>query len=703
MPSSFSHLPKTPLALAITGLLTTGFGFPAFADQVNQTADTAIEEVTITGVRDNRTSKGATGLALAIKETPQSITVISSDLMENFSVNNLNDALKLATGIQVEAWETNRTNYMSRGFEIKNTQIDGVGMPNSWGIVTGEMDTVAYEKLEVIRGANGLLTGVGNASGTINYVRKRPTNEQEGSVGVSAGSFDFKRVQADYSTPFTDTGEWAGRVVVAAEDKGSHLRDYENDRVFLYGVVDGQLTENSTLAAGYSHQKNQSTGNFWGALVLEYSDGTQAEFPRDSSTSQNWTMWDTTDETAFVEYIYNWSENWNSKLSYNYRTSESEDKLFYVYVGETGFDRETGLGLVGWPGNWPDEEEANLIDLSLNGTFDWLGRNHQLVLGYSRGDSDYYSSQRPADFSEPAFGLLPPFPYDGNAIPEPVWGEKVLRSTNFQTLERIYGSVKLDITDKFTSILGFNSAEYHRDGDSYGVGFDQTERELSPYVGLTYEITDAALIYASYSDIYQPQDQKDIQRQYLDPSQGVNYELGFKFEISENLLATIAKFKADQKDLATYKGEFEGTSYYEGVDVYAEGSELELVGQLTEYDQLTLGFTALQLEGENGHALYKWIPRETVNFTYSRQLADYPEVRLGLGGKYQSAIAKDNTILRQSSFIVYNAFASWEITDAVDLQFNANNITNEKYLTSLYNVGYYAAPANYSVSVNWDF
>lgn len=199
----------------------------------------AIEEVFITGIRDNRTSKGATGLDLAPKETPQSISILSRELMNDFGVNNLNDALRLATGIQVEAWETNRTNYMSRGFEIKNTQIDGVGMPNSWGIVTGEMDTFAYEKLEVIRGANGLLTGVGNASGTINYVRKRPTNEQEGSVGVSAGSFDFKRVQADYSTPFTESGDWAGRIVIATEDEGSYLRDYENDRVLVYGVVDG--------------------------------------------------------------------------------------------------------------------------------------------------------------------------------------------------------------------------------------------------------------------------------------------------------------------------------------------------------------------------------------------------------------------------------------------------------------------------------
>jgi outer membrane receptor for ferric coprogen and ferric-rhodotorulic acid len=658
----------------------------------------AIEEVFITGVRENRNSKGATGLDLAIKETPQSISIISRDFMDDFAATNLNEALKLATGIQVEAWETNRTNYMSRGFEIKNTQIDGVGMPNSWGIVTSEMDTFAYEQLEVIRGANGLLTGVGNSSGTINYVRKRPKNEQEGSLGVSAGSFDFKRMQADYSTPFTDTGTWAGRLVVAAEGKESYLRGYENDRVFLYGVVDGQVTDKSTLTAGYSHQKNESTGNMWGALVLEYSDGTQATFPRETSTAPDWSMWDTINDTAFVEYVYNFSAEWNTKVTYNYRESTNEDKLFYV-MGT--IDKETGLGLVGMPGNWPDDNKENLFDWSINGQFSLGGREHQLVLGFSHSESEYLSSQR-LHSGDPVVSL-PPFPYAGDAIPEPMWDPEILQSTNMQELRRFYGSTKLNITDKFSSIIGFNFAEYTRNGQNYAVPFDQSERELSPYLGITYDVTDALLVYASYSDIYQPQDQQDILRRYLDPSKGVNYESGVRWEITDRFIATLARFKADQQDLGTYAGENEGRSFYQGVDVYSEGTELELVGQLTEFDQLVLGYVSLQLDDENGEVIYKWVPRQTFNVSYSTRLSSLPQLRIGAGAKYQSKIEKDGTILRQSSYTIVNLFASWDVTDSLDVQLNANNITDEKYLTSLYNVGYYSAPANYTVGVNYKF
>ena len=155
------------------------------------------------------------------------------------------------------------------------------------------MESYGYEEVEVIRGANGLLTGVGNSSGTINYVRKRPTNENEGEVGVSLGSFNAKRINADYSALLTESGSWAGRVVVAIDEKESHLDALENDRSYFYGVVDGQLTDNSTLTAGFSYQDANTDNNMWGGLVFNYSDGTQAKWDTSATTSQDWAMWDT--------------------------------------------------------------------------------------------------------------------------------------------------------------------------------------------------------------------------------------------------------------------------------------------------------------------------------------------------------------------------------------------------------------------------
>lgn len=692
---------------------------PAPADAAPVTAPAAetadreepveLETVLIVGQRAGRTSKGATGLVLGVKETPQSISTVDRRQMDNFAAYTLNDALRLATGISVEEWETNRTNYLARGFEIKSTQIDGVGMPNDWGIVTGAMDSFGYEKLEVIRGANGLLTGVGNSAGTINYIRKRPGNEREGRIGVSLGSWNDRRIEADYSTPLGDDGRWAGRIVAAAEDGDSWLRGKSDDRTYVYGVIDGQIGDRSTLTFGYSHQQADTRGNLWGALVLANRDGTQAEFPRSASTTLDWTFWDTGTQTAFAEYRYALAPAWNARLSYHYRDVDDDGYLFYVYTLQ-GLDPDTHTGLYGYPGSFPSQSRAHLFDLNLDGSFELLGYEHQLILGLSRSTSDADMQWRPVPASDPSFGALPAFPYPGDAFPLPAFGARTFYSTGDQTLARLYGAAHLSLGERLKAVLGATWAEYSRDGTSISSDpYDQTEHKLSPYAGLTYALTDRLLAYASYSDIYQPQDQYDIDGHYLDPSKGLNYEAGFKSDwLDRHVIATLAWFTARQENLATFAGlNSAGQYYYQGIDVESKGYEFEVVGKPHEYVDLVLGFTALQLHGDDGRNVYDWVPRRSVNLQASSRVPGLTALTLGLGGRWQSAISKldENTAvtIRQGDYVLLNAFARYAFAPGLTLRLNVNNLGNEKYITSLYQVGYYGAPRNVVAGLEWNF
>jgi outer membrane receptor for ferric coprogen and ferric-rhodotorulic acid len=680
----------------------------AFSTAVGAQSGDELETILISSQREARVSSGATGLDLDIKDTPQSISVVTAEQMDVFGADSINDALRLATGINVEEWETNRTNYMARGFEIKNTQIDGIGLPNDWGIVTGAFDSFGYEKLEVIRGANGLLTGVGNASGTINYVRKRPTNDRRGSVELSGGSWGLKRVEADYSTPLVENGAWAARVAIAAEDKDSYLRGLANDRVFFYGVIDGQLSDRSTLAVGYSYQDADTTGNMWGALVLSNTDGTQAEFDPSVSTTQDWTYWNTRQHTAFAELTYALPHDWQAKLTYNYRKNSEDDELFFAF-SETGLDPLTGEGLVGWPGKWLGNGHAHLADLTLSGKYELFGRQHEATLGVSQSASAAELYGFPASPDDPAYGPLPAFPYAGNVVAEPVWGAKALDNTMNQRLRRFYGATRIEVLPRLKAVLGFNLAEYHRDGANFGGPFDQTETELSPYAGLTYNFTDSLLAYASYSDIYQPQDQYDINEVYLAPSKGVNYEIGVKAEwLDRRLLTTVALFKAEQQGLSTFAGiNGNGNYYYEGVDVESQGVELELVGRLNEYANLTFGFTALTLEDQQGDDIYDWVPRRTANLALSSRLPAFTAVTLGVNARWQSDIftvdGYTGGTVTQGSYATVSAFGRWDITQQLTLRANANNLTDEKYIGSLYQVGFYGTPRNYALSLAYRF
>ena len=125
---------QAAIGLAVLCLSGAALASPQQADAPEGSASaTDLDTVLVVGQRANRVSNGATNLDLAIKETPQSISVVSSEQMQQFGTDSLNEALRLATGIQVEEWETNRTNFTARGFDIANTQIDGVGLPTAGG------------------------------------------------------------------------------------------------------------------------------------------------------------------------------------------------------------------------------------------------------------------------------------------------------------------------------------------------------------------------------------------------------------------------------------------------------------------------------------------------------------------------------------------------------------------------------------------
>ena len=669
---------------------------------------TDLDAVLVVAQRAERSSNGALNLDLAIKDTPQSISVVTAGQMRDFGANSVNEALQLATGLNVEDAETNRTYYMARGFDILSTQIDGVGMPNSWGVVIGATDAFIYEKVEVIRGANGLLTGVGNASGTINYVRKRPTNHEQGAFGISYGSWNTRRVEADYSTPLSKDGRWAGRIVAAYEAGDSYVDLLHDDRRFAYGVIDGQVGENTTVAFGYSHQKANSDGAMWGGLALANSDGTQAEFPRSSTTAQDWSHWNTQDKSAFVEVSHAIGENWTLKGTYNYRDSSDDEKLFYAW-NENGLDPVTHEGITASPGRYAEEGDSHHLDIALSGRFMAFGREHELVLGIAQARSsgltytwDVINDVAAGDPDPSA--PMPAFPYPGNTIAEPIWGPRYVYQDGEQTLRRIYGAARLAFGERVKAIVGFNQARYHREGgDSWGSTYSQTESKFSPYAGLTFDITDRVLAYASYSDIYQPQDQYDIDLRMLDPTKGVNVELGVKADwLDGRLLTSLALFSAKQENLATLAGVTEDlTWYYVGKDVDSKGIEFEATGKLGEHVDLVFGYTALRLTGIT-HA-----PRHTANLALSARLPALPSVRLGVSGRWQGKTSNMDdggiALIHQGAYGTLNAFGEWRINDKVSLRANIDNLTDEKYLTSLYYVGYYGAPRNYSLSLDYRF
>jgi len=692
----------TPLAVACAAC-SISISFP-FLSQRAEAQAAQVEEIIIKAIRDDRKSSGATGMDLSAFETPQSLSILDATTLTDFGLEDINSLLRMAPGVNVDATETDRTYYNARGFDITSMHVDGIGVPFG-ELIVGDLDTAIYDKVEVIRGSNGLITGLGNPSGTVNYVRKRPGNEFDASTVISAGRWNDQRLVADVSTPLSASGRWAARFVGVYQDKDSWLDHYSNERHVGSLVIDGQLTQSLTLALGYTRQDNNSDGVLWGAAPIIYSNGVQADFDVSTTTTMDWTYWNTRTETAFAELGWQLADNWNLTTSATRTDYEDNSELFYVYWN-TGLDADTGLGMYAYPGKYDDAQETLVWDSRLQGTFTAFGREHQLNLGLSMADSDSGAMQHAA---LSGFDVMPAFPgWQGNEVLRPAWAAPTQSAQEEMTLNRLYGSVLFSMTDRLNLILGVSKVDYKNRGVSYGVSTDSDEDGGSPYAGFTWELLDNVNVYGSFSDIYKPQYYLNENLQPLGSAEGKSYELGLKKQFDNSMLASVALFKTEQQNLQEFVAYTENFTYalYRGINVEAKGVELEVAGNVTEALRLQAGFTHLALKDPNNNDARTFIPRNSFKLLAAWSPQWPIDLDIGLSMRWQDDIYFDSTYGRisQDSYSLLGGYVSYNVSDNIRLSLNLDNATDKKYLSSVkYEQSYYAAPRSYSVSLMWDY
>ena len=683
----------------------------ASAEVLEATTDgkEVIKEVVIQGKRAAKTTAGATGLNLTLRETPQSVTVVSQEQMRDFALTDANDLLAQVPGINVEKVETDRTYYNARGFDITNFQVDGVGLPLIWGIQFGDLDTALFDRVETVRGANGMMTGTGNPSATINYIRKRPTKDVQASLSASYGSWDDKRLEADLSGPLNASGSVTGRLVYANEDKDSYLDYYGVNRNVYYGVLSWDITPKLKLTGGYSQQDNLATGVLWGALPLEYADGSLIDYPVSASTSADWTYWDVHDKSTFGELSYGFDNGWLVKGVLTHKTFEEKAKLLYAFGNP---DKTTGLGVFAMTGIYPSTYTQDMADIYASGPLHLFGRDHELVVGAS--------SSRSAGIEYEAFyGDYPAYPAVGDwgrlEVAEPVYPDAVLQADTVDRLDRVYAAAHLNLSDSLKAVVGFNAIKLTSTGTSYGADQSRDEDAVSPYAGVVYDLTPQVSFYASYSDIFNPQSEIDFDLHKLAAAHGKSYEAGIKSEwFDKRLYATAAVFKSEQYGLAEYAGTFSdedhggeatGKSYYTGVDTFVKGYELEVSGRISDQWQVGGGWTQLTIKGEDDGNVRTYLPRRTLKLSTTYDIPYLRDLKLGAAVRWQDDIfMQDLVVVPQKAYAVLDLMAGVKVSDHVRATLNIKNATDEKYLTSLmWNQSYYAAPRSVSLTLNYTF
>lgn len=689
----------------------------AAAAKADEPADTQLaytapsQQIEITGSRepgsggyDVQATRGATRLDLSLRETPQSVSVLTRALIDDLGARSVQDLLQYAPGVQVERVETDRSYYTARGFEVSNFQLDGVGLPFATGDQLGDIDTALYERVEILRGANGLMSATGNPSATVNFIRKRPTSDLQASAAATFGSWNRKRLDVDVSGPLTRDGAMRARVVAAAEKGDSYLDRYSLDKQVLGLTADARLSAATTLTVGLSRQDSRPNGTMWGALPLSYTDGTRTDHARSASTAPDWTYWNTRDDQAFAELAHKLNDDWQLKAVLMRRELSSDAELLYVFGTP---DRATGNGLATWPSKYGHTERQLLGDVSATGRFTLAGRPHQLVLGLNAARSE--NALRSRDATGAAVTEADVL---AGTTPRPAFGDTVTGKADFTDRRRsLYGVVRWSAADRLHVITGVNLTRAESEGDQYGEPHHHGKTKALPYLGTTWDFDDRHSLYANYAGIFNPQNKVGPDRQVLPPIEGRNTEIGLKGEwFGGQLNGSAALFQTRQDNTASNPA-FDttgGFTYYTPEDATSTGIELELAGTVSRGWELAAGYTHMRIKGAEDRDARTHVPRRTLRLSTSYRVAALPALKLGAALRWQSDIRRtdDNTgvPIVQKAYAIGDLMASYDLTRDLTLGAHLRNVGNVKALTSLqWNQAYWNEPRNGNITLQWRY
>ncbi|MGE8445248.1 MAG: TonB-dependent siderophore receptor [Comamonas sp.] len=653
----------------------------------------------------------ATRLVLTPRETPQSVSVVTRQVMDDFQLHSIDDVINHTPGVSIVTYDSERTEYYARGFAIQNFQYDGIPMSRNSAYSAGNTltDMSIYDRVEVLKGATGLLTGSGDPGATINLVRKKPTKEFSGHATISAGSYQNYRGELDISGALNDSGSIRARGVASYQDKHSQLDRYERKTGVLYGIVEMDLTPQTLLTVGADRQDNKPTASTWGGIPLLDAKGNFNAMPRLFNNGAGWSHWDQYTRTAFATLEHNFDSGWVTKLQLNHQINGYNANLGAAAGGNP--DPVTGTGVSLWRGQYIGRTTSDAADLYASGPFSLLGRQHELVVGGSLAKSrwkndGYYNDNSGFDGSVSNY-----YQWNGK-VPAPIWNSKPDYTDDETTHESgIYTAARWNLRDDLKLITGGRFSNYKNRVQ------EQDEKNVfAPYLGAVYDLNQNYSVYASYSGIFKPQSYQTEQGRTLDPLEGKNYELGAKASfLGGRLNASAAIFQTLQDNFAVESGGItpSGNPAYRAIQgVKTRGWEAEVSGQITPAWQIQAGYSH-SIARKDGERVSTLTPSNQFNLYTSYKMAgSLSGLTVGGGARWQdktwgtiSVPTGGNAVHTVPNYWVWDAMARYDFNKQLSASLSVKNLFDKKYYTifSWYSTYTWGEPRTVNVSLNYKF
>ncbi len=645
-----------------------------------------LDQVTVVANRASTATKTDTPLT----QTPQAISVVSSELFTDRGARNLQETLRYSAGVTADAYglDTRSDGSTVRGLDPVQ-YVDG--LRRSYGFSPlARTEVYGLERVEVLRGPSSVLYGAGATGGIINAMTKRPTfTDIGGEVGVQLGNFDRKQFQADVGGSLNDAGTVAGRVVGLVRDAGMQVEEIDDDRIYIAPSISWRGEQSTlTVLTSYQHDKTASSQQFLPVVAtLNAPPGTRRLDPGTFLGDKDFDKLDSRVYSITALFEHRFSDTLSLRSSMRYLDGKTEFRELYpdAYSNplDPFIDAEKRVVNRNAYGVRPDVRSFT-SDNALQFDFATGPLQHQLLAGV-----DY------SDYREESLQLdAIPTPID---IYNPVSSGIVINGWNALPDQRttqlgVYVQDQIRWADRVSLVLG--ARRDHARSETEGLP-SQTDNATTFRAGLIGEIGAGVSPYISYSESFLPVTGQDIYGRAFEPMEGDQWEGGIKWQPAANMLVTASAYRITETNRQTNDPENPLNVVQTG-EIESKGVELE--GQFSFEHDLTLTaayarnrakVTRSNFEMEVNQRLND-TPQELASLWLAKgfQIDDDSRLRVGLGGRYvgNSQSLGFGGFIRTPSYTLVDALFELQVVDWT-MALNITNLSDKKYFAPCRNFG----------------
>lgn len=663
---------------------------------------------------------------VAVEDLPQSVQVISGDTLKQIGAVKLNDALDLAASVARQntfggLWD----GFAIRGFAGDPNVPSGylVNGFNSGRGFGGLRDTSSIDKIEILKGPGSALFGRGEPGGTVAISTKKPQFKSEGSLGFALGSYDFKRIEGDYTTPLNDTT--AVRINGAYEDADSFRDTVHTKRTFASPSILSKLSKDTTLWYELEYSKQEipfdrgipAIRGVLGGLPNSRYLGEPGDGPTTAEVLGHQ-----------VELQHSLGKKWVLLLGGAFRNTKlngiGQNPEFAAARNPFFTDGQTMARQRRFT---TYESDDTVLRAEISGGFKMGTVGHHVLVGadYNKFKLDRLQTR----YRPPAFNSTTTLatsnavnifnPVYGNA---PVANQNVFNDTENDKSYGIYLTDQLDLTDALKLRLGVRHDSFKQEISNRLATLQPPKQDLtatSPSVGLTYKVTDAVSLYTAYAKGFRPNSGFDVNRNPFAPEETKSSEVGMKFSMMDgDVSGGLAVFKMKKTNVITADPINAGQSIAIG-GAESKGVEFDigarLPGQITamfSYSYTDAKSSTNVLDPDFGRVVASGdplinIPKKNANLLLLKDidLAGH-KFTFGGGAKYVSRVlGETGTTFFLPGYTLLKLQATYEVTRSFSVTGEVTNLTDKVYYPASYAALWVTtgAPRQFQLRANYKF